>query len=568
MPRSPTSIADSVAPPRGRWLGTRGRWGALLVYGIFGLGLVLCVPLSHDEHMYLTAARLWANGEALYRDFAFLQTPYLPQIWGLALSAVPERANLLLFGRLTSVLAMLALLPVLFVMLRSIAGAQLALPLTTLVATHHLVLFVLPYARNHVPAMLAMVTSVMFAWTAIRSGDPERTGVINWLRAGGCAGLAIGLKLTALPAMAGLGLVTLLVRRRVSRQQRLKRATLPFAVGVVAALVPALLTSVRAGLEATWYCNVTYHQLNEQYRAAGDDPGAATLLDKVAYSLEYSVRGSGALLLIAIGVVGVAAVQGVGRRRRRANSAAKRPGRAGRAQERDAARDAVILATCVAGGCVLAALLPTPMQRDYLAPVVVFGVVALAAGLRALGSDVRQSARVPLFVIAWLSVVVAIGTNVRHLRHLPERGDWTHSRVRLVADALRARVSQPTRPGSATARGSAGVGADRVATLMPLYALLAGVDVSREFASGPFVFRVRDVEGAEVRDNAPPVVGAGQTANWLATVRPAWVLVNPAIPLHEPLGSAAQALGGRAKQLPENLQLYDLRGIALPGHGP
>ena len=38
---------------------------------------------DHNENMYVAAGVLASQGETLYRDFAYLQTPYLPLAYGV-----------------------------------------------------------------------------------------------------------------------------------------------------------------------------------------------------------------------------------------------------------------------------------------------------------------------------------------------------------------------------------------------------------------------------------------------------------------------------------------------------
>ena len=53
---------------------------AFLTAVVLPVTLVLCVPLSHDEHMYVTAGMLLRE-HAVYADFAYLQAPYLPLLY-------------------------------------------------------------------------------------------------------------------------------------------------------------------------------------------------------------------------------------------------------------------------------------------------------------------------------------------------------------------------------------------------------------------------------------------------------------------------------------------------------
>ena len=47
-----------------------------------GVFAYMMTHFGHDEHMYVTAGYLVKEGRMLYRDFAYLQAPYLPLIYG------------------------------------------------------------------------------------------------------------------------------------------------------------------------------------------------------------------------------------------------------------------------------------------------------------------------------------------------------------------------------------------------------------------------------------------------------------------------------------------------------
>ena len=57
-----------------------------IVAGVLAVGLLAQTlrNRSHNEQMYVTAGALLAQGERLYTDFAFVQTPYAPQVYALA----------------------------------------------------------------------------------------------------------------------------------------------------------------------------------------------------------------------------------------------------------------------------------------------------------------------------------------------------------------------------------------------------------------------------------------------------------------------------------------------------
>ncbi|NMB90816.1 MAG: hypothetical protein GYA17_20845, partial [Chloroflexi bacterium] len=54
----------------------------ILLFTVAGVFARVMTGLDHNEHMYVTAGVLVSQGRQLYRDFAYLQMPYLPLLYG------------------------------------------------------------------------------------------------------------------------------------------------------------------------------------------------------------------------------------------------------------------------------------------------------------------------------------------------------------------------------------------------------------------------------------------------------------------------------------------------------
>src|SRR5688572_6988360 len=72
----------------------------LLLVG--GFASIMTAELNRNEHMYHAASVLVAQGQSLYTDFAYLQTPYLPRLYGGFYDLFGVSSYYLLIGRLFS----------------------------------------------------------------------------------------------------------------------------------------------------------------------------------------------------------------------------------------------------------------------------------------------------------------------------------------------------------------------------------------------------------------------------------------------------------------------------------
>lgn len=57
-------------------------FAAVIFLGLIGDFAKIMTLLNHNEHMYITAGVLVSQNKILYKDFAYLQTPYLPLLYG------------------------------------------------------------------------------------------------------------------------------------------------------------------------------------------------------------------------------------------------------------------------------------------------------------------------------------------------------------------------------------------------------------------------------------------------------------------------------------------------------
>lgn len=447
-------------------------WLTAVVAGLLFLALAMCAPLSRDEHMYVAAGALLRNG-TLYKDFAYVQTPYLPYVYA-ALFAGSGGAWLLLVARVFTAATALLMVWAVYRACRQVgASAATAGGCTLLFATHHLVLFCFPYARNHVPALACATLALVLVLRAVLHPAGRKWACVG---AGVLVGAALGLKLTQAPAAVALLAGLLVCPRGLSWKARWRDGVVPFGIGLLVALLPALLIAQHVGWDVFAFNNVGYHQLNAAWRALNEPARGTGAMGKLLYTLEYAVKGSGVLLLAGVAMMAFRT----------------------RAEPRPAAPsgDALIVTLLALVAAVVAAVVPTPMQRDYLAGAVP-PVAVLLAWLVA-----RRPSVSPEHVVVGLasaSLVVGTVTSLRHLRYLPDAEHWTPIAVHRAGIELSRVVAEAGNPPG------------RIATLVPVYALEGGLPIYSELATGEFLYRSGDAIDPErqklYRMTSPATVG-------------------------------------------------------------
>nr|WP_179220693.1 glycosyltransferase family 39 protein [Sphingomonas laterariae] len=401
----------------------------------------LAAPLNHDESQYVAAAVL--SGQSLiFRDFLSLQPPL--HAWLLAPVAWAFAGDSFIALRMTSAAMGLVALAAVYAAQRGLGiGKWPALAATVLMAGCDAFQFTAAVVRNDMAPTMLLALGLLAALTGIRRGEYGW-----WAAAGLLFGLATSAKLSFAPplAVAGLFLLAHVRDRRIG-----VAAVLAFGCGGLAGLVPMAIGYL-AGPDAFIYGTLTFGSTApfDWYRANGLHYRLAPSgkLGDLAY---FAILGPTVAALALVGWDGV--------RRWRGEKLA------GFSLEQR-----LLIALILAG--LIGAYLPTPVQRQYLMPLMPPLFIALGAALAAIAS--RRGRAIALAVLglfALFGFAKAGWPMLRAATHgapavvVDDQAEW-------IGDALRAqRLTGP------------------VASLSPERLVDSGYPVDPRFATGPFVYR-------------------------------------------------------------------------------
>ena len=412
------------------------------LWALAALAIVLVLlawirPLDHDESQYVAAAVLTAHGELPYRDFAYLQAPLQPFLFA------PFAA---LFGAWTwpglrIVNALLGVVAVFGVYRAARAGgakAEPALLAGALFACCDILLFSVGTARNDALPAALLASALPFVVRAANGRGTNGGALLAGLLLASAAAAKVSY---ALPAIA-YGLYA--VWDRQHRPLRLALGALP-----AIAFVATIFFSSPAGFLFGVF-DFPARAPAEYYTAVGKAWKlgiGAKLLDL----FKFLALGP-ALLCLALAT----------RFRWRTKG--------GRA----------IDWMLVAG--LVAALLPSPVWRQYLLPMLPPIFVRLAIGWQSVWPGRRT--RIALAVVACAGLAPSIEAVVRAVPGVP--------------------MNEALRQGAAIRLAMDAVGVDGpVATLAPQFLPATGRLPDARFATGPFYFRSHGLldAGAEVRNH-------------------------------------------------------------------
>ncbi|WP_126975671.1 hypothetical protein [Frigidibacter oleivorans] len=542
------SLADPFAPARRAlprpWLLRLAAIAGGLVLVALILGRILDFGIRRDEMMFVAPAAL-AGEMPLYSGLFFNHVPLSPWAFAAAHWLAPG-LGLLMVARLTVFAAWLLLLAATGLLVQRISRSlPLALLAAVALATSDTLLDQAGMAatNNLLPLPFAMIGLGLVLVALLE--DP-RPGVLpaTGFAAGLALALAVGLKVSAVAFLPPVLLAALLLPRRRTFGDRLRGLALPGLLGGLVGAAPILWYLATAPdlflahvLGFHTGPHVAYWQAN-----AASEPGLA-MDPRGKLILAYGAWLGGSTLLLA-GVALAALWAGASPASTSTSASTLAPADAAgsnllrprpalrRPQGADGWADALALALGALAVTAAMAFLPTPgFPQYYVQPLVCLPLVAAVAMRRLTAAQAR--ALTPAIAAALvLMVLVALPRLSAGAAGLAAPGRTEAARFaeggRRLAEALDA----------------AGAPAGRIATLMPLYPLEAGLPVYPEFATGPFAFRIA---GHTAPDLAARYVMTGPDglAALFAADPPAAVLLGYEPELEAPLADWARAAGYR-----------------------
>ena len=470
---------------------------------------------SRDEEQFISAgALLLREGLLPYVDYPYFHLPNLAFIYAALFAACD---HLLLVARSFNVLCgWLTVLLVFAVAAREFraagparlwlaaaaAAALLASPLFRLTSGS---------AWNH---DFAVLTATAAFAALLRGAESARSG--GWIAlAGALLGVAIGTRLSFLPL--ALPFACFATFTGAAGRDRIVRLVL-FSIAATLALSPTLFLCARAPAQF-FFDNFVYNgPLNRAYRRASGNAGIE-LPSKLVFALRLLKFPHNVALLAAFMYLAV--------------WLPARHGWRGFLKHRQVALAVVSVAFLSIG-----ALAPSPSYKQYYYAFVPFLILACVfAVARALqGGDARNARRTwtALGVISMLVLIVDLPL----LRHLGSPREWAPVRLHALGRELRAQTAGP------------------VLTLSPLLPLEAGLDIYKEFATGPFAWRTAAFLSPERKADFS-MVDATRLESFLNNSPPPAILT----PLNSdkrdrPLATYARANGYRRVPLPSDQDLW------------
>ena len=421
-------------------------WLALALAAVVLGSLAICLPVDHDEGQYVAAAAL-ARRLRPYRDFAYLQTP-LQLLLTAPIGALADGWSFIAL-RLANAAMALGELTLIYVAQRRLGVAS-----GRALAAAGLLLLAYPFefssvvARNDALPALLETGAMLAGLEALR----RRRAWPLWALAGLLLGAAVGTKLSYVFPSAAIGLYLFW---RAWRSGGRFADVLACAMGGVVGLLPCLAVWLQSPEGFLWGA-VTYAETAPKAWYGWLGQGGRLALPVRALEGGFHLAVGPALAIFA-GVL-IAAFR----------------------RRREPVPSGVPLLQVLALAGVAAAFAPSPMQRQYLEPLLPPLIVLW--GVRDPG--LSGAGRLALGALLAIGIATGVG-RVGYVLGDAALG-WIGDRPP-PALALNAQAHWLGRSLAATpAQGS-------VATLSPQVVVDSGLPLDPRFASGVFAYRTGDL---------------------------------------------------------------------------
>lgn len=449
---------------------------AALVFIVLALGVfsnIMNNPIDHNEHMYISAGVL-VKDNALYRDFAFLQMPYLPLVYG-ALYKVTGTEHYLLWGRFFSFLFMgLSTLLVYLISSRLTRSLFVSTFLVLFFVLNEVIIVCMQESSNY---MMPIAFSLLGFYLFITSVREERVNFPGVFLSGLSLAIATGAKLYYAGAILPFVIMSLVYPISPGPvfsglKKRFENVFFPLSLGIVAGLLPALYYFMKYP-DFFVFNNYGYHKINTLWIEVSGVASGMSAAAKVLFGWRMLLDLPGNIVLfVALTFVFFAAAGGWGLKKDTLKGLLRMD---------------VLLAALLVLFATLAYFMPSPLRVQYAALLIPFAIVLTACLYGFVSERNRQWVKV-LFVCLFLVSVSSGRVGLfKYIDRLYDTDEWVG--VKIHDSALNVRESI-----------GGGEGEGKVATLAPLFAVEAGLPIYRELATGPFLYRVGDLMQAGIRD--------------------------------------------------------------------
>jgi len=416
---------------------------------------IMAAPINYNEQVYVPVSVLFQHLH-MYRDFAFLQMPYLPMIYG-AFYRLTGDTWYMLTGRAFTVFFTLASGILIFFISRRVTGNYWSsVLLAALLCINDVMLVPMKEASNYLmPTAFSLAGYYLFL-VSLDKREPNGWGIFL---SGLLVSAAVGARLFYAPlvlAFLGTGII---FPQGWPVAARAKKILLPFAAGALLGQTPTLYYLI-SDSRLFIFENFKYHLLSAEYHRGLANATRMSLPSKLGYALQvlYLFPANSVWLAACLMLGGLAAF-------------AKRPWQAG-SRKVSAGFVLALAGMIILAGCVF---IPSPLWIQYFAMPLPFLFICVAFACKNIYPRWRHAVNALLLATAVATMLIDAPKFYDLAQNLSGADDLTG--VGVHHEGARLRQAMEGHPG-------------KVATIFPVLPLEAGLKIYPEFATATFLYEM------------------------------------------------------------------------------
>ncbi|MBN1350347.1 hypothetical protein JXJ21_13110 [candidate division KSB1 bacterium] len=436
----------------------------LLAMGVGIFSYMMRTDPNPDEEMQISASVLSQN-HTIYKDFAFLQMPYLPLAYGL-IYKVLNTTYYLLIKRLFDIFFMSVSAWLIFRISYSICQSNIvSASLLLFYVLNNTTLYTMGYGANSImPVPFCLSGFYLF----IKSSSQNKMWSGGIFFSGILLAIACGIHSFYLSALPPFLLICLFYPISRPLGNRLYRGVLPLIAGIFLGLSPAIYYYYSYP-DAFTFNTYEIHALNKSWYQMTHYVQEMTLNSKLHFILNTLAHPTSLVLPICAFLIFVTLLFD----RENLNMNSSR--RFILIFQKESLFTMMLLVLTI--GVVL---IQQPPRIQHLALAIPFLILLISYWYKMLSEDVRNYIHILLISLASLCIITGGKPIFQHIYQIHDVQHWRSISLHRTAVQMKAFVNVDYNDF-------------KIATLSPLYALEAGLRIYPELSTGPLLYRVGDL---------------------------------------------------------------------------
>lgn len=448
-----------------------------LIYAIIFLALnlsifsyMMCTRYCDDENMYISAGVL-IQQHSLYKDFPFLQMPYLPMLYGIIYKLTGTTYYFLTAELINFLFMAISCLMVFLISLKLTKNILFALGIQLLFLFNDITLYTMSYSANTImPIAFSLLGGYLYIINA-QSIAIKRIGI---LFSGIAIAIAIGTKLYYAVTLPPFIIISFIYPKLLPFKGRITKIMIPFSIGIIIGLLPVFYYFLR-NIELFMFNNLDYHHLNTVYREITGHTHAMSSIAKINFGITVFKCPANIALIIGALFLFVIKVS---------------------EKQKHNLKDGLLsflkmenlLFILLVIFTVITAFMPTPLWLHYFALPFPFVIILIASWYSDLTTLNKKFVNILVICLIPVSLLGSGTPLLKYVNQIGNPNKWTSVNIHAVGEQLKSSIGPISKN-------------QKVATLYPLYALEGGLPIYKELSTWTFIYRLGKLIPEAIRNN-------------------------------------------------------------------